>query len=53
MRYCLDIRRSSNGRTAGSGPANRGSNPCLRTSKISANYSGYFYNCTWEQNVDN
>ena len=26
-------RRSSNGRTAGSGPANRGSNPCLRANE--------------------
>ena len=29
----LNIRRSSNGRTAGSGPVNRGSSPCLRASK--------------------
>ena len=26
----FNIRRSSNGRTAGSDPANRGSTPCLR-----------------------
>lgn len=35
LKLILFFPRSSNGRTAGSGPVNRGSNPCLGTKNLS------------------
>src|SRR3989338_5849024 len=60
--YPANIRGSSRGRTPGSGPGNRGSNPCPRANKNSA-LSGVFVcrggqahaieACAWDENGRN